>query len=366
MRSWATFLEALGGVRPFAHILETIRTGRPGREIEFGIDLFEFLAAEPRRRNHLRRRHVRTNRGVRAQRRRAYDFSDVRTVVDLGGGNGTLLVEILRRHTHLSGVLFETPTVAARADAVLDATDIADRCKLLAGDFFERVPVGADCYVLANVLHDWDDARSVEILRNCRQAMSRRRPDPDHRAPDTRRRNRPGPHPAQRHQHARAHRRARANQRRIQPAAHHRRTAARQRPAGRIPLRRDRRSGRMNVRPGPTFQPTIPLRTTGLVARCGRPAITEQPEQPSSSSSMALLVASGGKTVAHIAGSRPAWTRARQSPVIATCAMREQRAPGHPWADASFHERPRHLTGRLWPTRASASSRRPARAALRR
>ena len=54
---------------------------------------------------------------------------------------------------------------------MLDATDIADRCEVLAGDFFERVPAGADCYVLANVLHDWDDARSIEILRNCRQAM---------------------------------------------------------------------------------------------------------------------------------------------------------------------------------------------------
>ena len=103
----------------------------------------------------------------------AYDFSDVRTVVDLGGGTGTLLVEILRRHTHLSGVLLETPTVAARADAVFDATDISRPLQAAAaGDFFERVPVGADCYVLANVLHDWDDARSVEILRNCRQAMS--------------------------------------------------------------------------------------------------------------------------------------------------------------------------------------------------
>ena len=74
----------------------------------------------------------------------------------------------------------------------------------------------------------------------------------------------------------------------------------------------------MNVRPGPTFQPTVSLRTTGLVARCGRPAITERPDQPSSSRSMARLVASGGRTVAHIAGSRPAWTRARQSP----CASR--------------------------------------------
>jgi hypothetical protein len=62
--------------------------------------------------------------------------------------------------------------VAARADAVLDATDISDRCGVLAGDFFASVPENADCYVLANVIHDWNDNPAIEILRNCRQAMS--------------------------------------------------------------------------------------------------------------------------------------------------------------------------------------------------
>jgi SAM-dependent methyltransferase len=102
----------------------------------------------------------------------AYAFSDIRTVVDVGGGQGILLVEILRRHSHLHGVLLETPAVAARAAAELDAIDIADRCEVLPGDFFERVPDGADCYVMANVLHDWDDARAIEILRNCRRSMA--------------------------------------------------------------------------------------------------------------------------------------------------------------------------------------------------
>jgi C-methyltransferase len=101
-----------------------------------------------------------------------YDFSDVRSVVDVGGGNGTLLVEILRTHPHLHEVLLETPTVAARADAVLDAVESGARCQVLAGDFFEQVPDGADCYLLANVLHDWDDARSIQILQYCRRSMA--------------------------------------------------------------------------------------------------------------------------------------------------------------------------------------------------
>jgi hypothetical protein len=99
-----------------------------------------------------------------------HDFSDLRTIVDVGGGNGTLLVEALRRHHRLTGVLLETPTVAACADAGLDASDLAGRCQVQAGDFFTSVPA-ANCYLLANVLHDWDDPVSIEILRNCRHAM---------------------------------------------------------------------------------------------------------------------------------------------------------------------------------------------------
>ena len=96
----------------------------------------------------------------------------MRTVVDVGGGQGILLAAILRRHTHLRGILFEVPTVVAGAEAVLMASDIADRSEIRAGDFFDRVPDGADRYVMANVLHDWDDARAVEILSNCRRAMA--------------------------------------------------------------------------------------------------------------------------------------------------------------------------------------------------
>jgi O-methyltransferase domain/Dimerisation domain len=171
LRSWSLFLEATGGVRPFAHILETVRTGRSGVEIEFGEELFDFIAKDPAA--------GAVFDAAMAERTTAYapsvaevcDFSHVRKVIDVGGGNGTLLVEILRRHDHVSGVLFESPTVAARATAVSDATDLVDRCQVLAGDFFTSVPE-ADCYVLANVLHDWDDARSIKILNNCRQAMS--------------------------------------------------------------------------------------------------------------------------------------------------------------------------------------------------
>jgi hypothetical protein len=174
MRSWAVFLEAVGGVQPFEHILDTVRTGTPGLDTAFGIGVFQYLAQHPD--------SAATFDAAMSERTAAfapsvadtYDFSAIRSVVDVGGGGqGTLLAEILGRHSHLRGTLFETAAVAARAEAVLDRIDLAGRCQLLAGDFFEQVPDGADCYVLANVLHDWEDNRAIDILRNCRQSMAR-------------------------------------------------------------------------------------------------------------------------------------------------------------------------------------------------
>ena len=173
MRSWAVFLEAIGGVQPFEHILETVRTGKPGMDIAFGTGIFEFLAQRPDSAVTFDAAMSDRTAAFASSMAGAFDFSDIRSIVDVGGGQGTLLAEILRRHTHLHGTLFETADVAARAEAVLDRADLAERCEVLAGNFFAQVPRGADCYLLANVLHDWDDRRAIDILGNCRQSMVR-------------------------------------------------------------------------------------------------------------------------------------------------------------------------------------------------
>jgi SAM-dependent methyltransferase len=173
MRSWAIFLEAIGGGRPFEHILHSVRTGEPGFDQAQGMKIFEFLAQNPQSAAIFDDAMSERTAAFAPTVADSYDFADIRTVVDVGGGTGTLLVEILRRRGHLRGILFETPDVAARARSVLDAIDLADRCEVLAGDFFAEVPGGAECYVLANVLHDWDDTRASQILRNCRRAMAR-------------------------------------------------------------------------------------------------------------------------------------------------------------------------------------------------
>jgi orsellinic acid C2-O-methyltransferase len=101
----------------------------------------------------------------------AYDFAPLRTIVDVGGGNGALLIGILRAHAHLRGIVFDQPSAAARATQQIAEHGLADRCEAIGGDFFEEVPQGADAYVLKHVIHDWNDERAVAILKNCLRAM---------------------------------------------------------------------------------------------------------------------------------------------------------------------------------------------------
>ncbi len=100
-----------------------------------------------------------------------YDFSAVRTLVDVGGGNGALLIGILRAHPHLHGVVFDQEHAVARAREHIAGRDLTDRCRTVAGDFFAEVPAGGDAYVLKHIIHDWDDERATALLRNCRRAM---------------------------------------------------------------------------------------------------------------------------------------------------------------------------------------------------
>jgi hypothetical protein len=102
----------------------------------------------------------------------AYDFAASRTVVDVGGGLGALLAAVLEANPGQRGILFEQPFLVEHARAALDETEAGARCEVVAGDFFASVPEGGDLYVLKSVIHDWDDERSVEILRSCHRAMA--------------------------------------------------------------------------------------------------------------------------------------------------------------------------------------------------
>lgn len=101
----------------------------------------------------------------------AFDFAPYRTIVDVGGSHGTMLIAILQRAPHLQGVLFDLPGVAPGATPYLVAAGVHDRCTVVGGDMLTAVPDGGDLYLFSRVLHARNDAQAVTALRNCRRVI---------------------------------------------------------------------------------------------------------------------------------------------------------------------------------------------------
>jgi ubiquinone/menaquinone biosynthesis C-methylase UbiE len=102
----------------------------------------------------------------------AFDFSRFRKVVDVGGGGGVLIREILQVNPQLHGVLFDQPRTIEEAEPRLADAGLAQRCKAVGGNFLEELPPDADAYIFKHVLRDWDDASVLTMLRNCHRAMA--------------------------------------------------------------------------------------------------------------------------------------------------------------------------------------------------
>jgi hypothetical protein len=157
--------------RAWGQLMHSVMTGKPACDHTFGIPFFDYL-----------RQHSTAGASFDALMAEqtlpwaraiveAYDFSTIGTLVDVGGGYGTLLVAILTAHPQLRGVLYDLPHVIAGARPRLTAAALTGRCDARAGDFFTAVPNGGDCYLLKHILHDWDDDRCIAILKNCRRVM---------------------------------------------------------------------------------------------------------------------------------------------------------------------------------------------------
>ncbi len=104
----------------------------------------------------------------------AYDFSSIsKVVVDVGGGSGELLVAILQKYGHLEGILVELHHVIEDARQCILSAGVADRCRLMPGDFFRSLPGTGDLYLFKSVFHDWDDEACMRILAICRKVMTK-------------------------------------------------------------------------------------------------------------------------------------------------------------------------------------------------
>ncbi|MQA86762.1 MAG: methyltransferase [Streptosporangiales bacterium] len=157
--------------RAWGNLLHSVRTGGSAFEYVTGMPPFEFLAAHPEQSATFDAAMADHTRKVAPEIIAGYDFGRFSTIVDVGGGDGTLMAAILRAVPAARGILFDLPAGVEPAPTTLKSAGVADRCRVVAGSFFKSVPEGGDAYLLKSVIHDWDDDRAAAILRTCRSAM---------------------------------------------------------------------------------------------------------------------------------------------------------------------------------------------------
>ena len=158
----------------YGHMLYSVQTGRSAFEHIHGESLYDYLGHHPAAEAKFQAAMSGYSAQEAAAVLAAYDFSGLGTVVDVGGGHGTLVAALLEANPQLAGVVFDVASVVAAAQRRLADAGLAARATCVAGDFFAALPSGGDAYLLKSVLHNWDDAAAARILRRCRQAMSRR------------------------------------------------------------------------------------------------------------------------------------------------------------------------------------------------
>jgi len=172
LRNLAIMLGSKWHVGAWTNILHCLENRESAFEGVHNISLFDYLQDHPEDAEVFNNTMTTTSQKQAAAICSAYDFPDKGTVVDVGGGHGYLLSQILRTRPNLKGILLDSPSVVKNAGPFLESEGLTGRCKIKGGNFFERVPQGGNIYILKHIIHDFDDDEALTILRNCCSVMT--------------------------------------------------------------------------------------------------------------------------------------------------------------------------------------------------
>ncbi|TDD50567.1 methyltransferase [Saccharopolyspora elongata] len=160
------------GELAFVDLLETVTTGAPAYPHRYGRDFWADLDAEPKLRRTFDAQMNWRFREQAPQIATRFDWSRFPDIVDVGGGDGALLIEILHAHPGVRGRILDLAPTATAATERFAALGLGDRASAVSGSFFDPLPAGADAYLLSDILHDWDDEHARRILTECRRAAT--------------------------------------------------------------------------------------------------------------------------------------------------------------------------------------------------
>jgi len=154
-------------------LLDSLKTGAPAFETAHGMPLTAWLERNPRAAEVFNQANAVKAAGLPRAILEAYDFSEIETLADVGGGLGVLTAEILLANPAMKGIVADLPAVIREARKTIRARGLEGRCRAVEVDFFKEIPSGAEAYLLSNILHDWPDEACRRILANCRRAMKK-------------------------------------------------------------------------------------------------------------------------------------------------------------------------------------------------
>lgn len=155
----------------WGNLLYSVKTGKPAFEHVTGVPIFAYTAQNLEFAEVFDQAMTSASAIFNPAIVHAYDFSSIRTLVDVGGGQGAFLAAILQANPHLDGIVYDLPHVIEGAKSNLEKLGLQNRCQAIGGSFIESVPEGGDAYIMKNTLTNWNDEHAIQILKNCHRAM---------------------------------------------------------------------------------------------------------------------------------------------------------------------------------------------------
>ncbi len=158
----------------WAELPYSLRTGKPAVDYLYGKPIFDCLMEMPEVAHDFNGAMTVLSARLAPAVMEAYDFSSIGVLMDVAGGHGRTLCDILDRYPGMRGIVFDLESVLEGARTFIRSRGLEGRCGTAAGNFFDGIPAGADAYYLQHIIHDWDDEPALKILANCRRAMAGR------------------------------------------------------------------------------------------------------------------------------------------------------------------------------------------------
>lgn len=173
LKSAALFFESAWHNRLWDELLYSVQSEKSASDKVFGKPIFEWLAGNPEEAEHFHQANAIKASSSHKIIADVYDFEGVRTLMDVGGGYGNLMIEILKVYPHINGIIAELPNMIPKICQFIKINQLESQVKAVECDFLKTIPGGCDAYLMSHILHDWPDEECITILKNCRKVISK-------------------------------------------------------------------------------------------------------------------------------------------------------------------------------------------------